>query len=138
MKRVIDISAAYRSKSPLVQAIQEGGFLFVSGMPPTDRDGQTVGADITAQTRQVMSNLKTIIEAAGATMDDVVRTTVFYTHREDYAAMDAVYREYFPRGFPSRSALIVAGLVRPDWRIEIDAIAAMPDRTPREESSQDA
>jgi enamine deaminase RidA (YjgF/YER057c/UK114 family) len=56
----------------------------------------------------------------------VVRTTVFYTHREDYAALDAAYRQYFPQGFPSRSALIVAGLVRAEWRIEIDAIAAAP------------
>jgi len=62
---------------------------------------------------------------AGASMNEVVRTTVFYTHREDYAALDAAYREYFPAGFPSRSALIVAGLVRAEWRVEIDAIAAL-------------
>jgi enamine deaminase RidA (YjgF/YER057c/UK114 family) len=48
---------------------------------------------------------------------------VFFTHREDYAGLDAVYEEYFPGQVPSRSALIVAGLVRPEWRVEIDAIA---------------
>ena len=67
-----------------------------------------------------------IIEVTGASMHDVVRTTVFYTHREDYSALVAVYRQYFLAGFPSRSALIVAGLVRPEWRIEIDAIAVRP------------
>src|SRR5579862_3136000 len=116
MMQTIDTPDAYRSKSPLVQAIVEGRFVFVSGMPPVDREGQSVGSDITTQTRQVMENIKTILEAAGASMRDVVRTTVFYTHREDYAALDAVYRPYFSAGFPSRSALIVAGLVRPEWR----------------------
>ncbi|MHB8731476.1 MAG: RidA family protein [bacterium] len=135
MRQTINTPDAYRSKSPLVQAIVEERFVFVSGMPPVDREGQTVGSDITTQTRRVMENLQTIIQAAGASMRDVVRTTVFYTHRDDYAALDAVYRQYFPAGFPSRSALIVAGLVRPEWRIEIDAIALLPGRS---EPSSDA
>jgi 2-iminobutanoate/2-iminopropanoate deaminase len=125
MRRVIDTPRAYRSKSPLAQAIVEGTLIFVSGMPPVDPGGRTVEGDVTAQTRRVMDNLKTILEAAGASMERVVRTTLFYTHREDYAAIDAVYREYFGSAAPSRSALIVAGLVRPEWRVEIDAIAAL-------------
>jgi 2-iminobutanoate/2-iminopropanoate deaminase len=125
MRHTINTPEAYRSKSPLVQAIVDGRLVFVSGMPPVDREGQTVGEDISTQTHQVMQNLKTILEAAGASMNEVVRTTVFYTHREDYAALDAAYREYFPAGFPSRSALIVAGLVRAEWRVEIDAIATL-------------
>jgi len=126
MRRVVDTPDAYRSKSPLVQAVVERGFVFVSGMPPVDARGQTVGEDVATQTHQVMRNLKTILEAAGASMDRVVRTTVFYTHREDYAALDAVYRQYFTGTWPSRSAVIAAGLVRPEWRIEIDAIATVP------------
>ena len=126
MRRVVDTPDAYRSKSPLVQAVVERGFVFVSGMPPVDARGQTVGEDVATQTHQVMRNLKTILEAAGASMDRVVRTTVFYTHREDYAALDAVYRQYFTGTWPSRSAVIAAGLVRPEWRIEIDAIAMIP------------
>ena len=126
MRRVVDTPDAYRSKSPLVQAVVERGFVFVSGMPPVDARGQTVGEDVATQTHQVMRNLKTILEAAGASMDRVVRTTVFYTHREDYAALDAVYRQYFTGTWPSRSAVIAAGLVRPEWRIEIDAIATFP------------
>ncbi len=126
MRRVIDTPKAYRSKSPLAQAIVEGNLIFVSGMPPVDPQGRTVEGDVTSQTRGVMDNLKTILEEAGASMDRVVRTTLFYTHREDYAAIDAVYREYFGTTVPSRSAVIIAGLVRPEWRIEIDAIAALP------------
>jgi 2-iminobutanoate/2-iminopropanoate deaminase len=126
MRRVVDTPDAYRSTSPLAQAIVDRGFVFASGMPPVDARGQTVGTDITEQTHQVMRNLKTILEAAGASMEGVVRTTVFYTHRQDYAALDAVYRQYFSSTFPSRSAVIVAGLVRPEWRVEIDAIAALP------------
>lgn len=126
MKRVINTPGAYRSKSPLVQAIIDRGFVFVSGMPPVDTQGQTVGEDITTQTHQVMRNLKAVLEAAGTSMDQVVRTTVFFTHREDYAALDAAYREYFAGTWPSRSAVIAAGLVRPEWRVEIDAIATLP------------
>ena len=125
MRQVINTQKAYRSKSPLAQAIIDGGFVFVSGMPPVDAEGETVGVDITTQTRQVMNNLQTILEAAGSSMRNIVRTTVFYTHREDYAALDAVYRDYFAGTWPSRSAVIVAGLVRPEWRIEIDAIATL-------------
>jgi 2-iminobutanoate/2-iminopropanoate deaminase len=126
MRRVIDTPKAYRSKSPLAQAIVDGNLIFVSGMPPVDPQGRTVEGDVTAQARRVMDNLKAILEDAGASMDRIVRTTLFYTHREDYAAIDAVYREYFGTAAPSRSAVIVAGLVRPEWRIEIDAIAALP------------
>ena len=126
MRRVVNTPDAYRSKSPLVQAVVERGFVFVSGMPPVDAQGQTVGEDVTTQTHRVMRNLKIILEAAGASMDRVVRTTVFYTHREDYAALDAVYRQYFTGTWPSRSAVIAAGLVRQEWRIEIDAIATLP------------
>lgn len=126
MRRVINTPDAYRSKSPLVQAIVDRGFVFVSGMPPVDAQGQTVGEDITTQTHRVMSNLKTILEAAGTSLDRVVRTTVFYTHREDYAALDEAYRQYFAGTWPSRSAVIAAGLVRAEWRVEIDAIATLP------------
>jgi 2-iminobutanoate/2-iminopropanoate deaminase len=126
MRRVIDTPKAYRSKSPLAQAIVDGNLIFVSGMPPVDPQGRTVEGDVAAQTRGVMDNLKTILEAAGASMDRIVRTTLFYTQREDYAAIDAVYREYFGTTAPSRSAVIIAGLVRPEWRIEIDAIATLP------------
>jgi 2-iminobutanoate/2-iminopropanoate deaminase len=125
MARIVNTPSAYRSKSPLVQAVVEGDLVFVSGMPPVDRDGVSVGHDIATQTRQVMDNIKTILEAAGSSMARVVRTTVFFTHREDYAGLDAVYKEYFPGQVPSRSALIVAGLVRPEWRVEIDAIATV-------------
>ena len=127
MTRIVEIPDTYRSKSPLVQAVIQRGWVFVSGMPPVDREGQTVGDEISTQTEQVLQNIKAIVEAAGTSMERVVRTTVFYTHREDYAALDVVYRRYFRPPYPSRSALIVAGLVRPEWRIEIDAIAALPD-----------
>jgi reactive intermediate/imine deaminase len=123
--RKVETPHAYRSQSPLSQAVIEGGFIFVSGMTAVDSGGVTVGNDITTQTRQVMENLRIVLEAGGSAMERVVRTTVFFVHREDYHAIDAVYKEYFPKIAPARSAIIIAGLVRPELLVEIDAIASV-------------
>jgi 2-iminobutanoate/2-iminopropanoate deaminase len=125
MRRVINTADAYQSKSPLSQAVVEGGFVFVSGMTAVDRNGRTVGNDISTQTRQVMENLRIVLEASGTSMKRVVRTTVFFTLRDDYAGLDEVYKQYFPGDPPSRSAIVVVGLVRPELLVEIDAIASV-------------
>ena len=125
MVRKVETPHAYRSKSPLSQAVIENGFIFASGMTAVDSSGATVGTDITTQTRQVMENLRIVLEAGGSAMERVVRTTVFFLRREDYDAIDAVYKEYFPKVAPARSAIIIAGLVRPELLVEIDAIASI-------------
>ncbi len=108
-------------------AVQVGGLLFVSGQVAQDGDGNTVGVgDCTAQTRQVMSRIRTIVEAAGATMQDVVKTTTFLVDINDYPAFSQVRSETFPDSPPASSTVVVAGLVRPEFLIEIEAVARVP------------
>ena len=108
-------------------AVQVGGLLFGSGQVAQDGDGNTVGVgDCTAQTRQVMSRIRTIVEAAGATMQDVVKTTTFLVDINDYPAFSQVRSETFPDSPPASSTVVVAGLVRPEFLIEIEAVARVP------------
>ena len=92
---------------PYSQAIDCGSFLVTSGQVPFDpATGEFVPGGITEQTRQVLTNIKAILEAAGLTMDNVVKTTVFLQSMGDFAAMNAVYAEFFTEGqYPARSAV---------------------------------
>jgi 2-iminobutanoate/2-iminopropanoate deaminase len=99
--------------------------LFVSGQVPIDpATGTMVTGDIAVQTRRVLDNVGAILRAAGASYDTVVRTTVFLADMNDFAAMNAVYGEYFTSPAPARSTVQAARLPR-DARIEIDVIAAL-------------
>ena len=102
-----------------------GGFVFTAGqiglVPAT---GEIVGADIELQTRQVLENLRAILEAAGSGLPHVVKTTVYLTDMGDFAAMNAVYATYFKNAAPARTTVEVSRLPR-DARVEIDAIAAV-------------
>ncbi|SCL28199.1 2-iminobutanoate/2-iminopropanoate deaminase [Micromonospora pallida] len=105
-------------------AVRAGAMVFTSGHVGTDPEtGQVAGDDIAAQTRATMESIGRTLEAAGAGFADVVSMTVYLTHGEDLRGMDAVYREFFDGTFPARSTVTVAGLARPDFRVEIDAIA---------------
>jgi len=111
---------------PYSQAIAAGGLLFCSGQIPLDPStGQLVSGEIGDQTRQVLRNLGEVLRAAGASLDDVVRTTVYLADLEDFAAMNAAYGEFFSRPAPARSTVQAARLPR-DARVEIDAIALLP------------
>jgi len=108
-------------------AIQVGELLFVSGQVAQDNDGKTVGVgDCEAQTRHIMSRIRTIAEAAGATMSDVVKTTTFLTDIASYQAFSKVRSENFPSNPPASSTVIVAGLVRPEFLVEIEAVVHVP------------
>lgn len=101
-----------------------GPLLFVSGMVAWDEDRNVVGkGNIKAQTRQTLENLKAILAGHGATLDDVVKVTVFVTDLAKYAETGEVRREYFPNNGPASTTVQVAGLVQPDLEIEIDAVA---------------
>jgi 2-iminobutanoate/2-iminopropanoate deaminase len=113
---------------PYSQAIRAGGLLFLSGQIPLDPGSDTlVGGDIAAQARRVLENIGGILGAAGLGYADVVKTTVFLLDMNEFAAMNAVYGEFFPDPPPARSTVQVSRLPR-DVRVEIDAIALASDR----------
>jgi 2-iminobutanoate/2-iminopropanoate deaminase len=111
---------------PYSQAIRAGDLLFVSGQTPLDPEtGVLVEGDIATQTRRVLDSVGAILTAGGSSFGDVVRTTVFLQDMNDFAAMNAVYAEYFPAPQPARSTIQAARLPR-DARVEIDVIALVP------------
>lgn len=108
---------------PYSQAIKAGGFVFVSGQIPTDpRTGQFVDGGVAEQTEQVLKNLSEILEAAGSSLGQVVKTTVFLADMSEFAAMNDVYGTYFTADPPARATVAAAGLPR-NARVEIDAVA---------------
>ena len=110
---------------PYSPAIRAGNLLFLSGQIPINpADGSLVSGDIAAQTEQVLRNLSALLRAAGATFANVVRTSVFLTDMNEFAAMNAVYAKYASGPPPARSTVQVARLPR-DARVEIDAIAVL-------------
>ena len=111
--------------APYSWATRTGNLIFVSGQAALAADGSIVGpGDIRKQTEQTLENIRITLEAAGATFDDVVKTTVWITDIAEYAGMNEVYARYFPDGPPARATLI-SGLVKAGLLVEIDAIAAL-------------
>ena len=123
MKKIIATTNAPAAIGPYSQAIDCGSFLVTSGQVPFDpKTGEFVPGGIQEQTRQVFRNIKAIVEAAGLTMDNVVKTTVFLQHMSDFAAMNALYAEFFTEGqYPARSAVEVGALPR-GALVEIETI----------------
>jgi len=108
---------------PYSQAIQAGNTIYVSGQLPIDpATGAFAGEDIAAQTRQSLTNMKNILNAAGADMCDVVKTTVLLADIADFAAMNAVYAEFFTAPYPARAAFQVACLPK-NALVEIECVA---------------
>jgi len=99
--------------------------LFTSGAVGTDADGK-VPADIRAQTRNTLENLKAVLLAAGSGPEHVLKSTVFLTDMNDFAAMNEVYRTFFTGALPARSTVAVAALARPDLHVEIEMVAHVP------------
>ena len=108
---------------PYSQGIQAGNTIYVSGQIPIDpATGNLVEGGITAQTRQSLTNVKAVVEAAGLTMDHVAKTTVFLQNMADFAAMNAVYADFFTEGnYPARSAVEVGALPK-GALVEIETI----------------
>ena len=108
---------------PYSQAMQAGNLLFVSGQLPIDpATGAFAGQDIASQTRQSLTNIQNILAAAGYTCADVVKTTVLLANIEDFAAMNAVYAEFFTENCPARAAFAVKDVPK-GALVEIEAIA---------------
>ena len=111
----------------LSPGIRSGDFLFVSGNVGVDSSGNLVGpGDCEAQSRQVMANIRTIVEAGGGSMQDVVKITCFLTDVNNYPGYGKVRSETWPTSPPASSTVIVAGLVRPEYLVEVEAVVRMP------------
>lgn len=123
-KKVISTKEAPAAIGPYSQGISaEGRMVFVSGQIPINpATGSIVGDDIELQARRSLTNLKAVLAEAGASMENVVKTTVFLADMNDFAAMNSVYSEFFPENPPARSAVQVARLPK-DVKVEIEAIA---------------
>jgi len=123
MRKAISSDGAPKAIGPYSQAVRAGQLLFLSGQVPLDpATGQLVGGDIAAQTRRVMDNLGAVLNAAGLSFANVVRTTIFLADINDFAAVNDVYGGYFSAPAPARATVQVARLPK-DARVEIDAIA---------------
>jgi reactive intermediate/imine deaminase len=110
---------------PYSWATRHDKLIFLAGTAAVGADGKLVGAgDIRVQTRATIENLKIAVTAAGGTLADIVKTTVYLGDVSDYAGMNEVYRSYFPEGAPARATLIT-GFVVPGLLVEIEAIAAL-------------
>jgi 2-iminobutanoate/2-iminopropanoate deaminase len=124
-KQIVRTDKAPKAIGPYEQAIKVGEFVYVSGQIPLDpKTGKLVDGGIKEQTCQVMENLKAILEAAGSSLDRVVKATVFLKSIADFAAMNEVYGEYLDRAKPARSTVAVADLPR-GALVEIDFIALL-------------
>lgn len=124
MKKAISTSAAPAAIGPYSQAIEAGGFVFVSGQLPVDPvTGEFAAGGIKELTRQSLMNMKAILNEAGLGMEHVVKTTVFLSDMADFAEMNEVYAQFFEAPFPGRSAVAVKTLPK-GARVEIECIAA--------------
>jgi 2-iminobutanoate/2-iminopropanoate deaminase len=124
MRRVIQTAQAPAPIGPYSQGIVHSPLLFTAGQIGLDpSSGNLVAGGIEAETRQVLRNIKAIVEAAGGRMEDIVKTTVFLADIREFAAFNTVYAEFFPRRPPARSTFQVAALPA-GARVEIEAIAS--------------
>lgn len=121
-KIVITTDQAPAPSGAYTQALAAGPFVFVSGQIPLDAQGRLAAGDVVVQTCQVIANLKAILAAAGCTLKDVVKTTVYLADLADFQEFNRAYAEFFPQHPPARTTIQAAGLPR-GVAIEMDAIA---------------
>jgi 2-iminobutanoate/2-iminopropanoate deaminase len=125
MNEVISTNDAPGAIGPYSQAIKAGGLVFCSGQIPIDTaTGEFVPGGVAEQTEQVLKNLSAVLEAAGASLESVVKTTVFLADMNDFAAMNEVYGRYFSSNKPARATVQAARLPR-DARVEIECVATV-------------
>ena len=125
VKEIVSAERAPRAIGPYSQAVRAGNLLFASGQIPIDpASGEFVAGGVAEQTDQVMRNLSAVFEAAGASLGQVVKTTVFLADMNDFTAMNEVYGRFFGENPPARATVEAARLPR-DARVEIEAIAVL-------------
>jgi 2-iminobutanoate/2-iminopropanoate deaminase len=125
MKKTVSTENAPKAIGPYTQAVISNGVAYLSGQIPLDpTTNQLVDGDIAAQTERVIMNLKAVLEASGASLESVVKTTVFLKDMGDFPKMNEVYGRFFASNPPARSTVQAARLPR-DVSVEIDAIAVV-------------
>lgn len=124
MKEVYVTDKAPRPVGPYSQVIKAGGFLFLAGQIPLTPENVMNEGDVVQQSHQVMKNLQAVLEKAGATLNHVVKTTIFLADLNDFEVVNKVYAEYFQEPYPARSTIQAARLPK-GARLEIDAIAIL-------------
>jgi len=125
MKKEVKTDKAPQAIGPYSQGIVANGFIFCSGqIPIVPQTGELNTGSIEDQTRQVLKNVSAVLEAAGTSLDNVVKATVFLQDMNDFAAMNKVYAEFFKTPFPARAAVQVARLPK-DVKVEIEVIAIL-------------
>jgi 2-iminobutanoate/2-iminopropanoate deaminase len=125
MKNIISTEQAPKAIGPYSQAVISNGFAFLSGQIPLDpATNQLIDGGIAAQTERVLENLKSVLEAAGSSLDRVVKTTVYLKDMDEFAKMNEVYGRYFTANAPARATVQAARLPR-DVSVEIDCIATV-------------
>lgn len=121
-KEIILTDKASQPKGPYSQAVKYNGLLFISGQIAIKPNGEAVHGTIEEEAEVVLQNLKAIIEEAGYTMEDVLKTTCFLTDINEFARFNEIYKKYFTKDFPARSTFQVAALPL-GFKIEVEAIA---------------
>ncbi len=126
VRRVVEVTGIAPPRSFYSHGmVAPGPTLWVAGQVAMRPDGTIENGDAAAQTGVVLDNLRTVVEQAGGSMADVVRTTVYLTDIADRDAVTEVRERYFPTPAPPNTLLVVAGLAHPDFRVEIDAVVAL-------------
>ncbi|MBL0185618.1 MAG: RidA family protein [Candidatus Obscuribacter sp.] len=123
MPEVVSTPKAPQAIGPYSQAIKHNGLVFLSGQIPLDATGNLVDGGIVEQTRQVLNNIQNVLDAAGSSLTNVLKATVFLKSMDDFAEMNKVYSEFFSDHKPARSTIQVAKLPR-DVSVEIEVVAA--------------
>ena len=124
-RKQVDTREAPAAFGPFSQAIMIDMLVFTTGQLPIDPvSGEIVDEDVTAQTHQVLRNLKAILDEAGCTLNDVVKATVFITNMDDFDTVNKIYATYFSSPFPARSCIEVSRLAK-EAKVEIEAIALL-------------
>ncbi len=122
-KEIIVTENAPVAFGPFCQAMKAKGFIFTSGILPLNPStGKKVEGGIEIETRQTLDNIKAILEAAGSSLNDVVKVTVYLTDMNDFKVVNEIYGQYFSEPYPARAALEVSGLAK-DAKVEIQATA---------------
>lgn len=126
MKRVLRTDQAPAAIGPYSQGICAGGFVFTAGQIPLRPDGQLVKGDIQAQARQCLENVRGVLRAAGADVEDLVKVTVFVTNLGDFQAINQVYEDFFKGKTPPARSFVQVSALPKEVDIEVEGIAVLP------------